>query len=125
MGRLKTIVLTAILSVLAATGQAQPLYQTFAVCTGRLMAAVEYSWLMESELSDLRQTQRRQFESLLEASAPQNKKREVQYLRIEARASHNMILQRASFAQSEREQKWASRQAHAALIQCIGMLPSS
>lgn len=125
MSRIKIIVLSAILSTPAAAERAQPLYQTFAVCAGRLMAAVEYSWLMESDLSDLRQSQRRQFESLLEASAPENTNREVLNLRIEARASHNMILQRASFAQSEREKKWAARQAEAALFQCIGMLPGS
>lgn len=125
MSGAKTFVFGVLVAVMGSATQAQPLYQTFAICTGRLMAATEHSWLMQSDLSDLRENQRRQFEDLLDVTQPANMSDHVLALRVEARASHKMILQRAQFASNKREKDWAQRQASAALIQCTGMLPSS
>lgn len=76
------------------------LARLFAVCTGRLSAAMEHAWLMGGPEAEAAGQQRAAMLSLLEAVADPHDKR-LMALRVDAKAAQSALMSRAIFAQDK------------------------
>lgn len=79
------------------------LVHQFAVCTGRLSAEMEHSWLMYSDRADVAEAQRNAMADLLLAVTDRDNAVQVLSLRINSKAAHGALLARAAFAQDPKE----------------------
>lgn len=125
MSKIKTpywgLIVVALLTPPAA---AQPLYETFAVCTGRFSAEMEHAWLMGAE-ADTAQDRRAVFLSLLDAATPQDQRRHALSVRIDAKLAHAQILTQATFGQGNVRAVWALRRAKIGRDACETLLLDS
>lgn len=100
----------------------------FAVCAGRYSALMEHQWLIDDPRSNQSEAMRTQFVDLVDALLPVARKNGLPTAqplgwRISAKASLQVLLQRASFG-DERSAAHAARLVRRDLGQCSQMLLS-
>lgn len=127
MGKVRILVVLAIalnMSIQATIARSD-IVETFAICTGRLSAELEHSWLVGYPPSDPIAAQRADFIELLVTVTPPDRRREALGARVDAKMAHSVLLTRAAFARDAKEEKWALAQAKMQLKACTDLLLSS
>ncbi len=124
MSGLKTFIAGLILagSAPGALTAAGDIHWTFATCPGRLYALMEHQWLINDPDADRTEAQRAAMISLLEATMPPDRGRDVLARRIEAKQAQAVLLTRATFNDDPDDARWALGRAEAEIAHCVGML---
>ncbi|MEM9475324.1 MAG: hypothetical protein AAGA71_08515 [Pseudomonadota bacterium] len=112
----------ASLMVLSPASAARDLVRDFAVCTGRLSAEMEHSWLMQDGRGDATQTRRDAMADLLTAVTDADNALRVYDLRINAKLAHSSLLTQASFGPDRDQAERARRLAKAHVAGCTAFL---
>ncbi len=125
MSKIKTMIFGIVSAPLTASFVvAAPLYETFAICTGRFSAELEHAWLMGSESSEV-ESHHSVFITLLEAATPDELQTNALSLRIDAKAAHSQILSQAVFAADVPKMRWAAQRAKIGRDSCTNLLLDS
>lgn len=98
------------------------LVHAFAVCTGRLSAEMEHSWLVYSDRADQAEAQRNAMADLLLAVTDGDNAVQVLSLRINAKAAHGALLARAAFAEDPAQADRARHLAARHIAGCTAFL---
>ncbi|MGC3940914.1 hypothetical protein ACOTTU_24205 [Roseobacter sp. EG26] len=99
-----------------------PLVSAFASCAGRFSAELEHAWLMRDAHTDEIARRRTQFIDLLDATAPDDWRRIVLHLRIDAKMAHARLLSAATFSDEVDRSQRAMRRAKSEIDYCTGFL---
>lgn len=108
----------------SAAAHAAPLpeiVRTFAQCTGRYSAQMEFSWLMGVEPTQVEQ-ERDAMIALLEAVTPREIARKALHARIEAKQAQAQLLTRSAFGNSHEDAKWALTRAELEISTCRALM---
>lgn len=97
---------------------------TFAGCTGRLSAQMEYQWLISDPASDITEARRKVMIALLEATMSQEDARSILAHRIDAKHAQSRLLTRAHFNRDAEDAAWAQRRAETEIATCAALLLS-
>ena len=129
MGSLRTVLLALSLLLPAGTAGAQAsvqmeLHMTFATCTGRLSAKMEFEWLLSDPTANRTEADRAAMIALLQATTPPDERRLTLARRIEAKRAHSALLTRAFFNEDPQDAQWAIARAERIIASCTGMLLS-
>ena len=124
MGGLKTLFagLALVASLAGPASAGDDILWTFAPCTGRLSAQMEHQWLISDPAADRTRSQRAAMISLLHATTPPDRGRDVLARRINAKQAQAVLLTRAPFNDDPEDANWALRRAEAEISACVGLL---
>ena len=127
MSRIKTFVssIGVALVIAAPLHAAQPLYQIFADCAGRLSAEIEHAWLLNLSQADQLEARRSVFLSLLDATLPPDDAPQAMSHRIEAKMAQFALLTAATFDASEQRAARAKDRARWHIARCDELLLDS
>lgn len=95
--------------------------RTFAQCTGRYSAQMEFSWLMGVEPTQVEQ-ERDAMIALLEAVTPREIARKALHARIEAKQAQARLLTRSAFGTSPQDATWARARAELEISTCRALM---
>jgi hypothetical protein len=98
---LETFLAVLVLGVTSSPAAADPLLREFSVCAGRYSALVEHQWLVDGPASEISTLQRDNLLALVDAVAEPGQQNTALNWRIDAKAAHGALLNRAYFAQDE------------------------
>ena len=126
MGSLRTLItaLAVLVYLPSPVVGAANLVETFATCSGRLTAQLEFEWLMSDPRADQTEQSRAAMVSLLETIVPADGEGQVIAMRVNARAAHGALLTRATFNGDRDDAKWAARRAAQQVAACRNLLLS-
>lgn len=100
------------------------LHALFASCAGRLSAEMEHQWLMQDPRAEVTEEHRARMIALTELVTPASLLRQTLHRRIEAKAAHRALLQRAAFGRDPADAQWALKRAETEVGRCLNMLLS-
>lgn len=125
MGVLKTFLYGIIAAGLLASPHPawalEPLALTFAKCTGRLSAEMEFQWLLGGHSEQI-ENERDAMLALLDAVSPEEQRRELLHRRIEAKGAQARLLTRSTFNRDEKDANWAKSRAATELGLCRALI---
>ena len=100
-----------------------PLVTTFAACTGRFSALMEYGWLV-GNADPAVTAERAMMIDLLDAVTPVQDRRDALAHRIDVKAAHWALLTRATFNDDPDDAEWAMTRAEAQIAACRSLVIS-
>lgn len=129
MGRMKTLTLSLMLSVLTAPTYASPAtsddqLRYFATCAGRLSAVMEYQWMFDGAASERTKIHRAAVIDLISAIMNPEQGRQVLHWRLVGKQAQSTLLTRATFNQNATDATWAREQATLYERECTSLLLS-